>query len=440
MAIGHLSVRVGKVGKAQPHAAYIARQGHYSNRLTVERLEYTTVGNMPAWAQHDPLQFWQAADAHERSNGSTYREFEIALPRELSPPQRQALILEFVQQELGTHHPYQLAIHTPKAVDGQDQPHCHLMFCERKLDGIERDPEQFFKRYNAKNPERGGAKKGYGEQAGQTLKPIERQAELKALRQRWETLCNTHLKQAGIESRIDMRSYQERKLDREPEPKQHPQRWKDPKQRAVLLEFRAAQQEQAQAQQMVKAEIKNPTAERILLDDRKRQQLQLAPERIEQVFFELLVEASQALERAKELAEQKYKAAEQQWLASEQNKPTKGFFMTEKGFIKRQARWEIENNTVYEHYKEALTACRQLENTSPEVLAQQKLDAHYPALAAEKRRLEKLALEREEQARKLEKEKRDQAQQQAIKENREKRDQERIQRQRRRNNDKGFSR
>lgn len=434
MAIGHLSVRVGKVGKAQPHAAYIAREGQYSNRLTTECLEYTTAGNMPAWAQHNPLQFWQAADTYERSNGSTYREFEIALPRELSPPQREALILEFVQQELGTNHPYQLAIHTPKAVDGQDQPHCHLMFCERKLDGIERDPEQFFKRYNAKNPERGGAKK---ENTGKDF--ATRQAELKALRQRWETLCNTHLEQAGMESRIDMRSYQERKLDREPEPKQHPQRWKDPKQRAVLLEFRAAQQEQVQVQQTVKAEIKNSTAERILLDDRKRQQLLLAPERIEQVFSELLTEASQALERAKEVAEQVLKGAEEQWLASEQNKPTKGFFMTEKGFIKRQARWEIENNTVYEHYKEALTACRQLENTAPEVLAQQKLEAHYPALADEKRRLEKLVLEREEQARKLEKEKRDQAQQQAIKENREKRDQERLQRQRRRDNDKGFS-
>ena len=33
------------------------------------------------------------------------------------------------------------------------------MFNERLQDGIERDPEQYFKRYNSKNPERGGAKK-----------------------------------------------------------------------------------------------------------------------------------------------------------------------------------------------------------------------------------------------------------------------------------------
>ena len=44
-------------------------------------------------------------------------------------------------------------------MDGNDQPHVHLMFNERLQDGIERDPEQYFKRYNSKNPERGGAKK-----------------------------------------------------------------------------------------------------------------------------------------------------------------------------------------------------------------------------------------------------------------------------------------
>lgn len=33
------------------------------------------------------------------------------------------------------------------------------MFCERKLDGIDRTEQQFFKRYNAVNPEKGGAGK-----------------------------------------------------------------------------------------------------------------------------------------------------------------------------------------------------------------------------------------------------------------------------------------
>ena len=144
MAIGRLSMKVGKAGKAGPHAAYIAREGQYANRLERgEKLEATEAGNMPAWAQSNPLAFWQAADAYERKNGTTYREMEIALPRELSAAQRIELVREFVRQEIGDRHAYQGALHVPTAADGGEQPHFHLMFSERQVDGIDRDPEQY---------------------------------------------------------------------------------------------------------------------------------------------------------------------------------------------------------------------------------------------------------------------------------------------------------
>ena len=114
---------------------------------------------------------------------------EIALPRELEPTQRAELVRAFVRQEIGEHHAYQWAIHTPNAADGGEQPHVHLMFSERQCDGIERDPDQYFKRYNAKAPEKGGARKGYGPSAGKTLTAAERATELKALRERWATAC-----------------------------------------------------------------------------------------------------------------------------------------------------------------------------------------------------------------------------------------------------------
>ncbi|EMG9491742.1 MobA/MobL family protein, partial [Serratia marcescens] len=227
MAIGRLSMKVGKAGKAGPHAAYIAREGQYADRLERgEKLEATEAGNMPAWAQSNPQAFWQAADAFERKNGTTYREMEIALPRELDADQRAALVREFVRQEIGDRHAYQWAIHTPTAADGQEQPHVHLMFSERQRDGIERDPEQYFKRYNAKAPEKGGARKGYGPSAGQTLTKAERAAELKELRGRWEAMCNAHLERAGVEQRIDMRSHAERGTGLEPERKQLPSQWR----------------------------------------------------------------------------------------------------------------------------------------------------------------------------------------------------------------------
>lgn len=81
---------------------------------------------MPAWAEHNPAEFWQAADDYERANGSAYREIEIALPRELTPPQRLALVQDFVSQELGKKHAYQFAIHTPKAaLEKGEQPHAN---------------------------------------------------------------------------------------------------------------------------------------------------------------------------------------------------------------------------------------------------------------------------------------------------------------------------
>ena len=270
MAIGRLSMKVGKAGKAGPHAAYIAREGQYANRLERgEKLEATEAGNMPAWAQSNPLAFWQAADAYERKNGTTYREMEIALPRELSAAQRIELVREFVRQEIGDRHAYQWAIHVPTAADGGEQPHVHLMFSERQRDGIERDPEQYFKRYNAKAPEKGGARKGYGPSAGQTLTKAERAAELKELRGRWEAMCNAHLERAGVEQRIDMRSHAERGTGLEPERKQLPSQWRG-QGRANVIEFRQARAELAEARQELARAVPDARAEVIHLEARER--------------------------------------------------------------------------------------------------------------------------------------------------------------------------
>ncbi len=242
MAIARLSMKVGKAGKAAPHAAYIAREGKFAERLERgERLAATEAGNMPAWAQAQPGHFWQAADAHERANGTTYREMEIALPRELTTEQQTELVREWVKQEIGDRHAYQWAIHVPTAADGKEQPHVHLMFSERQVDGIERDPEQYFKRYNGKAPEKGGAKKGYGPNAGKTLTAAERAADLKDLRGRWETACNRALERAGQAERIDMRSLADQGREEAPERKMLPSEWRKGG-KAKVIEFRAAKE------------------------------------------------------------------------------------------------------------------------------------------------------------------------------------------------------
>ncbi|MCI3067997.1 MobA/MobL family protein, partial [Escherichia coli] len=71
---------------------------------------YSAHGNMPEWARDNPSHFWQAADQFERATGSTYRELEIALPRELTPEQRLELVQDFVRQEAGERHAWSFAI------------------------------------------------------------------------------------------------------------------------------------------------------------------------------------------------------------------------------------------------------------------------------------------------------------------------------------------
>ena len=229
MATAHLSVKVGKAGKGTPHAEYISRIGKYAKKLEHgEKLEATESGNMPTWAEGNPLTFWQAADQYERANGTVYREHEIALPRELNAEQRTELVREWIRQELGDRHAYTWAIHNKTALDGKPQPHVHLMYSERMNDGIERDPEQYFRRYNPKYPERGGAKK---HRSGET--PTERKAALTAQRERWETLHNAHIdrhlpKTTLLEAsrnhraKISMKSLAEQGIDRQAAAKMTP--------------------------------------------------------------------------------------------------------------------------------------------------------------------------------------------------------------------------
>jgi hypothetical protein len=213
MASYHLHAKIGKKGKATAHASYIAREDRYSGHARYEDLEITASGNMPEWAANNPSYFWQASDEYERENGSVYREIEIALPREFTPEQRLHLVQEFVKNEIGDQHAYQFAIHKPKAsLEKGDQPHAHIMYSERMRDGIQRDPEQYFKRYNSKNPEKGGAKKFSGGKHQSEMK-----AELINLRERWAKIQNKHLEKYQCTDRVDHRSLKDQGIDREPE-------------------------------------------------------------------------------------------------------------------------------------------------------------------------------------------------------------------------------
>lgn len=212
MAIGMMKLRNGSKGKGVAHFNYIMREDKYKPHAEkLEKFEDYGHGNMPEWAKDNPKLFWQEADKHERENGRVYKEHIIALPRELNEAQRLELVNDWIKSEIGDKHPYSFAIHTPQGMDGKEQPHVHFMFSQRTHDGIERSPDQFFKRYNSKNPEKGGAKK-----ANETLTKTQSKEKTKEQRLRLGDFINKHLERGGSKSRVDMRNWKEKGLDQKP--------------------------------------------------------------------------------------------------------------------------------------------------------------------------------------------------------------------------------
>lgn len=260
MAICHLSVKPSnkqRTRSAKGHAQYICREGKYHALYLVREgkyqsraheLEAVEHGNMPVWAEGKPMSFWEAADTHERANGRVYNELEVSLPRELSKEKRQELGREFARQELGDRYAYTLAFHCSKALDGEENPHIHLMFSERRLDGIERGPEQFFKRHNPEHPEQGGARKE---------RMYWRPADVENLRGRWAGHVNRALEREGIEARIDHRSYKRQGIDREPEPKLGP---------AVTKEIKEGRVRDTAAEVLEVRQYRKLEAERVRLE------------------------------------------------------------------------------------------------------------------------------------------------------------------------------
>ena len=190
MAIVHFAMKSDAAAPpSAKHAAYITREQEYSRRKDIE---WSESGNMPDFAANSPREFWLSADAHERANGRTYTEIQIALPRELSREAKIALAREAAQQFMGGRFAYTMAIHNPVAHDKIEQPHMHLMFSERAIDDRTRTlpAEQFFKR--------NGAKKD---------RDWNDRTRPEVLRSAWCDMMNRAMEKEDIPVRVDPRSW-----------------------------------------------------------------------------------------------------------------------------------------------------------------------------------------------------------------------------------------
>lgn len=263
MASYHFSVKCGNYNgrktSATNHLNYINRDGKFknidknNNEKQINECIYKE-NFLPAWAEGSVKNFWSSAEKYERANACVYKELEFNLVNELPLKENLKIINNLLKIEPMNKFYYSLVVHDKQksAITGIRNLHCHLMFCERENDGIERDAKTFFKRYNTKNPASGGAKKSIM----LNDRKIGKQT-IKNLRDEYAKIVNKILKENNIEQTISSKSLKEQHeeaikkgellkakiLDREPEKHLGRKFSKDVNLKKDLLEIRSLNKE-----------------------------------------------------------------------------------------------------------------------------------------------------------------------------------------------------
>lgn len=205
MAIYHLSVKTisrsaGRTATAA--AAYRAgvritdeRTGEihdYGRKRGIESATLIVPDNAPEWARDRHL-LWNAAEQAERRRNSTVaREFEIALPAELSPEGRAELAHDFARRIVKTHRcAADVCIHAPSRGGDQRNYHAHILLTTRRLgpDGLAEKTR---------------------EMDDKTTGP----ELVKLWRETFAVLQNAWLQRAGLASRVDHRTLEAQRIER----------------------------------------------------------------------------------------------------------------------------------------------------------------------------------------------------------------------------------
>ena len=172
----------------------------YTRKQGVEHSEIVLPNPAPDWAK-DRQSLWNAAELSEtRKNSTVAREFEVAIPKELTPFQGIELVRDFTQKLVDQHgFATEFSVHKDHEKDWQGQEkifegyHAHILCSTRRLevDG-----------FGEKTRELDGGKQG--------------RESVEHWREQWAKTANEHLQEAGHEQRIDHRSLKDQGIDREP--------------------------------------------------------------------------------------------------------------------------------------------------------------------------------------------------------------------------------
>ena len=219
MAIYHLTVKSVSRGagrRATAAAAYRAAELVHDQELGVD-YDYTRKQGVVhseivlstaaakqdiQWAR-DRQRLWNAAEAAEkRKDARIAREYELALPAEMTAGQRLVLTREFAQGLANRYNcAVDFAIHAPHWKGDERNHHAHLLATTREI-----------------------THSGLGDKTAVEWSNTDRQKrglqsaslEMTEIRSRWKDLTNEHLMSLGLAARIDHRSLEAQGIEREP--------------------------------------------------------------------------------------------------------------------------------------------------------------------------------------------------------------------------------
>lgn len=205
MAIFHMSAQT--ISRSKGHSSVAAAAYRHGEKLTDEHTgeihDYSkkkgisdSVILIPEGADRNflkPEYLWNTIEKSEkRKDAQLAREFNIALPVEMTDEQKKALAIDFCNENFVKNGMIaDIAFHKLDS----DNPHFHVMLTTRSL-----------------TPDGSGF--------GQKVREWNSKEQLEGWRKSWADTANEHMQRAGIDARIDHRSLKDQKaeLDALPSP------------------------------------------------------------------------------------------------------------------------------------------------------------------------------------------------------------------------------
>lgn len=226
MAIFHMSfsnISAGKGRSAIASAAYRSGEklfddkegrSYFYARSVMPESFILTPENAPEWAS-DRQKLWNEVEKKDRKANSRYaKEFNVALPVELTNEEQKALITKFVQETfVDKGMVADVAIHR----DHEENPHAHVMLTNRPFNpdgswGLKSKTQYVLD----KNGKQLLTKNGNPKQRKIWLVDWDKPGKVEEWRHAWAEEVNSLFQAKGMPERISEKSYEEQGIEKTP--------------------------------------------------------------------------------------------------------------------------------------------------------------------------------------------------------------------------------